>query len=495
MEASDNQTFFSDMLEDVFIKLIRKDSKDPDVPPKRPKPDLADNFYFVSASNSSKSYPYHWELHGPNIFCKKNESGGYFGYMSIDYAFLKKTSGTMINDQRCFGLLFIKRKTYEQLFSPDEEQIDRWFEKLKQYCILTKFKLSFETKNVLGRGNFAKVFCVQSIETGRQYAVKAFQKAAIMKDPKERKCLQYEIKMLRAMRHDRVVRLEALYEGEHYIYCLLELFKGSNLFKALITKGYQPEAKSLAIIFQILEALEYMHGKKIMHRDLKPENIMLRSASDTIDIGLVDLGFATYESDYKNLFYRCGTPGYVAPEILNDRPYDCKADIFSAGVIFYILLSGVVPFYGKSYEEIVKRNSEAVINFSFPGSGSMREATLDLLRRMLERDPMNRISARDALLHPCFQSLLSRSPLIIKHDYNSSKLLKLHELAEAVKPDQNVFFPDRIEDCSPNPRTPRPVAHPKAPPSHQKSPQRSPQESPKRSPQHQPPQNDPPLHW
>lgn len=93
MEASDNQTFFSDVLEDVFIKLIRKDSKDPDVPPKRSKPDLADNFYFVSASNSSKSYPYHWELHGSNIFCKKNENSGYFGYMSIDYAFLKKQAG------------------------------------------------------------------------------------------------------------------------------------------------------------------------------------------------------------------------------------------------------------------------------------------------------------------------------------------------------------------------------------------------------------------
>lgn len=82
-----------------------------------------------------------------------------------------------------------------------------------------------------------------------------------------------------------------------------------------------------------------MHSKNIIHRDLKPENIMFWGATDNPDIGVVDLGFATFENDYKKLFVWCGTPGYVAPEVLNDKEYTCKADMFSAGVIFYIMFT------------------------------------------------------------------------------------------------------------------------------------------------------------
>lgn len=85
-----------------------------------------------------------------------------------------------------------------------------------------------------------------------------------------------------------------------------------------------------------MEGLEYLHSKSIIHRDLKPENILCRN-DENLDIGIVDLGFATYQEDYDTLFLKCGTPGYVAPEILNDLPYDCKVDIYSAGIILYIM--------------------------------------------------------------------------------------------------------------------------------------------------------------
>ena len=94
--------------------------------------------------------------------------------------------------------------------------------------------------------------------------------------------------------------------------------------------------------------MEYLHSKTIIHRDLKPENILFKHGHE-VDIGIVDLGFATFERDYNALFVRCGTPGYVAPEILNDYPYNCKSDVYSAGIIAFILLSGKLPFKGKSY--------------------------------------------------------------------------------------------------------------------------------------------------
>ena len=108
-----------------------------------------------------------------------------------------------------------------------------------------------------------------------------------------------------------------------------------------------------------------MHWNNIIHWDLKPENIIFKNTSD-INIGIVDLGFATFESDYDKLFKWCGTPGYVAPEILNDHPYGCKVDVYSCGIIFYIILTGKIPFNGHSYKEIVYKNMRAKIDFDLP---------------------------------------------------------------------------------------------------------------------------------
>ena len=147
---------------------------------------------------------------------------------------------------------------------------------------------------MIGKGNFAKVYLVEHLQTKKQYAVKVFNKKEILKDPSETKCLLYEIKMMRVVDNPRVMRLHEMYEGENFIYCLLDLYKGSDLYQAIIKKGPQPETKALTIIMQILQGLEYMHRSKIIHRDLKPENIIFKN-SDKIDIGIVDLGFATYE--------------------------------------------------------------------------------------------------------------------------------------------------------------------------------------------------------
>lgn len=133
--------------------------------------------------------------------------------------------------------------------------MNEWFEGLKRYCILTKFRLYFETIKVIGKGNFAKVFLVERKTDKKEFAVKVFSKSVIMNDEMEKKCLLYEIKMMREMSHNRVLRLHELYEGENFIYCLCELYRGADLLNSIIKKGSQPETKALTIIMQILEAL------------------------------------------------------------------------------------------------------------------------------------------------------------------------------------------------------------------------------------------------
>ena len=254
-----------------------------------------------------------------------------------------------------------------------------------------------------------------------EFAAKIFDKNLIMSDPMEKKCLLYEISMLREMNHHRVCKLYELYEGENYIYCLNELYNGSTLLDAIIKKGFQPEKKSLKIIFQIIEGLAYMHSKNIIHRDLKPENIIFKDSDNKINLGLVDFGFATYEKDYKLLFTRCGTPGYVAPEVLNDLPYNCKADIFSCGVIFYMILTGKIPFNGNSYREIVMKNMKGDVDFN-PKSFDVffTETTMSLLKGLLEKDPKKRLTADEALNHPAFSLIEESSPIKKGKNFNDN---------------------------------------------------------------------------
>ena len=159
-----------------------------------------------------------------------------------------------------------------------------------------------------------------------------------------------------------------LYEGENYIYCLSELLTGGTLVDKIKKVGRFSEHQSLTLAKQLLEVLAYLESQNIIHRDLKLENILFKNKFFSSGVALVDFGFATKQSEYNKLFSRCGTPGFVAPEIYLDQPYTCNADVFSLGVVFFVMLTGKMPFMG-DYNRVVALNLAVKVDFDLRKRG------------------------------------------------------------------------------------------------------------------------------
>lgn len=198
----------------------------------------------------------------------------------------------------------------------------------------------------LGAGQFAEVFKATSKEEpNKVFAVKVINKSKLTTQA-DIEGLEFEIQILKDVDHHGIIKLYDVYETSTKWYLVTELARGGELFDRIVAKtkdGAYSEKEAALIVMQIAESLKYCHDKKIVHRDLKPENLLLEDDSEDAKVKLADFGFAAY---CKNpLTDGCGTLVYVAPEILRGDPYTTTPDMWSLGVITYILLCGYPPFF------------------------------------------------------------------------------------------------------------------------------------------------------
>lgn len=153
--------------------------------------------------------------------------------------------------------------------------------------------------------------------------------------------MRNEIKILRMVDHENIVKLYEVYETDSSVYLVLELLEGGELFHRIPFMNNYEDTDIKTLMKNLLSALAHMHELGIMHRDIKPDNILLESAKNDYDIRIADFGLSTFVNDTEILYKRCGTPGFIAPEIIaykeGSKMYNEKCDIFSAGLIFYIL--------------------------------------------------------------------------------------------------------------------------------------------------------------
>ncbi|PON42071.1 Calcium dependent protein kinase [Parasponia andersonii] len=254
----------------------------------------------------------------------------------------------------------------------------------------------------LGNGQFGTTFLCVEKTTGKEYACKSIAKRKLLtKDDVEDVRREIQI-MHHLVGNSRVVSIKGAYEDAVAVHVVMELCSGGELFDRIVKRGHYTERKAAQLTRTIVGVVEACHSLGVMHRDLKPENFLFVNEQEDSPLKAIDFGLSVFFKPGEIFSDVVGSPYYLAPEILQ-RHYGPEADIWSAGVIIYILLCGVPPFWAETEHEIFEEVLHGVLDFSSDPWPSISESAKDLVKRMLVRDPKKRLTAREVLCHPWVQ--------------------------------------------------------------------------------------------
>jgi serine/threonine protein kinase len=253
----------------------------------------------------------------------------------------------------------------------------------------------YEMQQVIGRGSYGVVWRARDVTTGKLVAVKAIKRKSLV-TADARNQFAREVGALAAIQHRNVVAFEEVFEDAAHVYIVTELC-GQELYEHITELGRIPEARSRQIVRQMLHAVAHLHEVGFVHRDVKPENFCLDTKSGLVK--LIDFGLCCQHED-RVMANRCGSYFYVAPEVLDRHYFGGSCDVWSVGVVLFVMLAGYPPFYGETDDAIAARVRAQPVDLSHERWQGVSAAAKDLVLRLLAKDPLRRPSAADALAHP-----------------------------------------------------------------------------------------------
>lgn len=293
-----------------------------------------------------------------------------------------------------------------------------------------ELKSKYSVSRKLGSGACGEVRMIFTKSGCKRFAMKTIVKAGCstngyinpLNDPEK---IMNEVKILKALRHPCIIRMEEIIDTPKTVYIVLELMEGGELFERITSKGKLTESNAKLIFYQVVLAVHYLHERDITHRDLKPENILLASHSDITLAKVSDFGLSKLVDAQTMMKTFCGTPIYVAPEVISTDgrgSYTSQVDIWSLGVILYACLSGTIPFNVHSREVSLKDQIVRGL-YAFPVSkfGNVSSKAIDLIKRMLTVDPRKRITIKQVLLHSWLQDRAMRDTVHSLINYSNDE--------------------------------------------------------------------------
>ncbi|GLT37380.1 hypothetical protein SLA2020_116990 [Shorea laevis] len=261
----------------------------------------------------------------------------------------------------------------------------------------------YELRRELGRGEFRITYLCTDKETGEAWACKSISKKKL-RTAVDIEDVRTEVEIMKHLpTHPNIVSLKDTYEDDNAVHLVMELCEGGELFDRIVARGHYTERAAAPVTKTIVEVVQVCHKHGVMHRDLKPENFLFANKKETAPLKAIDFGLSVFFRPGEVFTEIVGSPYYRAPEVLKRR-YGPEVDVWSAGVILYILLCGVPPFWAETEQGVAQAIIKSVIDFKRDPWPKVSDNAKDLVRKMLDPEPQRRLTAQQVLDHPWLQN-------------------------------------------------------------------------------------------
>ena len=312
----------------------------------------------------------------------------------------------------CFSIIFpTKARKY---YLSDESEYYNWVNTIRKIVGYSNLNEIYEIRQVLGKGKFGLVKLGIHRGNGRKVAIKIINKKLVTAIDVQQ--VKTEIDILKIAKHPNIIQLYDVFENENYIYIIMEYCAGGDLFSYIEKRGFRlPETRAAEIIHKLSTAVFFLHEYGVVHRDLKPENILMTDNSSNADIRLVDFGLGKIIGPGEMCTDPFGTFSYVAPEVLKEKPYSFKVDLFAIGIISYLLVAGFLPFDHETSEKEIARQT-VYEPTPFPNSvwkNISNEARM-FVDNLLQKNPDKRMGIQEVLQHKWLQKYNSKENISFK---------------------------------------------------------------------------------
>ncbi|KMT14505.1 hypothetical protein BVRB_4g072770 [Beta vulgaris subsp. vulgaris] len=256
----------------------------------------------------------------------------------------------------------------------------------------------------LGRGEFGITYLATDLSSGEKYACKSILKKKLRTNV-DVEDVRREVEIMKQLpKHPNIVTLKDSYEDDNAVHIVMELCEGGELFDRIVARGHYTERAAALVTKTIVEVVQMCHRHGVMHRDLKPENFLFANKKENSALKAIDFGLSVTFKQGEKFTEIVGSPYYMAPEVLK-RHYGPEIDVWSAGVILYILLCGVPPFWAETEQGVAQAIIRSVVDFKRDPWPKVSDNAKDLVKKMLDPDPNKRLTAQEVLDHPWLQNI------------------------------------------------------------------------------------------
>ena len=355
--------------------------------------------YIYKISTTNKLKKYYLVLINKDIYYYKNEDKKeVVGMHNLSGCFVKDNGTKVLNDKTYYSFTLVFPSKERSFYCHSKEIYENFTQKLKEAFGYLNFFDYYEMLDDLGEGIFGSVKLGVEKKTKERVAIKIIKKKKAK--PSDIELVRTEIDVMKLCHHPNVVHLLDHFENAEYIFIVMEYIRGGRLTDYMKEKKFNfTEKRAAELIYEIAVGVKYLHKYGIIHRDLKPDNIMLTEANDRGHIKIMDFGLSKILGKKEKTSDGFGTLTFVSPEVLIRKPYNKEIDIWSIGVILYLMLSGDLPFDDEEDDEQKIAKSIVFNEVEFPQKkfGNKSKEVIDLIKRCLTKEPKERIKVDEII--------------------------------------------------------------------------------------------------